>query len=454
MESLLKDTFQLAEKLLKNEDDAHLMPRQPAGVLAKNLELHLPENGSEKSEVFKKMEAVLMATPQTSSPRFLNQLFGGRQNFAAAADMLTALMNVSMYTFKAAGAQVLIEQQLVQHMSKFAGFTAAEGIICPGGSMANFVGMMMARDYANPNFREKGSDGRLHAFYVSEECHYSVDKAAAMLGVGRANVRKIKCDSRGRMLVDDLEQVIDRDVANDVVPCAVIATCGTTVLGAFDPLKHIASVCRKHNIWLHADGAFGGPALLHKQQRALLDGIEYADSMTWDAHKVMGVPLTCSMLLCQHPGTLAKSVQQDAEYLFQVDEDEINPGMRSIQCGRRNDAFKLWSAWQALGDNGWHKRLEKQFALAKFAANYIEQSPNFELCQQPDYLTICFKVYGTDAATLCDHLHASGEAIIGHATVRGEQVMRLVVVNPDITAADLQRLFENIAAKQANLISA
>jgi glutamate/tyrosine decarboxylase-like PLP-dependent enzyme len=314
--------------------------------------------------------------------------------------------------------------------------------------------MMMGRDRANHDFREHGSDGRQHTFYVSTQSHYSVDKAAAMLGVGRANVRKIKCDDNGSMNVDDLANAIEVDITNDCVPCAVIATCGTTVLGAFDPLKQIASVCRKHNIWLHADGAFGGPALLHRQHRNLLDGIEYADSLSWDAHKVMGVPLTCSMLLCQHQGKLSKSLQQDAEYLFQVDHEDLNPGLRSIQCGRRNDAFKLWSAWQALGDNGWHDRLEQQFKLAKFAADYIEQSADFELCQRPEYLTICFKVYGVDATELCDQLHANGEALIGHADVRGEQVMRLVVVNPEISTSDLQRLFENIVAKQRNIISA
>jgi glutamate/tyrosine decarboxylase-like PLP-dependent enzyme len=454
MQSLLKDTFKLAEQLLQLEQDDATMPRHDVGTLSSQLSLELPQHGATQDEVFAKMSAVLRATPQTSSPRFLNQLFGGRQNYAAAADMLTALLNVSMYTYKAAGAQILVEQQLVQHMAKFAGFTNAEGIICPGGSMANFVGMMMGRDRANPSFREHGSDGRQHTFYVSDHSHYSVDKAAAMLGVGRANVRKISSDNRGRMNADDLAKVIETDIANGCVPCAVIATCGTTVLGAFDPLKQIASVCRKHDIWLHADGAFGGPALLHRQHRDLLDGIEYADSLTWDAHKVMGVPLTCSMLLCQHQGKLSKSVQQDAEYLFQVDHEDLNPGLRSIQCGRRNDAFKLWSAWQALGDNGWHQRLEQQFKLATFAADYIEQSPNFELCQRPDYLTICFKVYGVDVVELCEQLHASGEALIGHANVRGEQVMRLVVVNPEIGTGDLQRLFENIVAKQTSIISA
>ncbi|MBC8370063.1 MAG: aminotransferase class V-fold PLP-dependent enzyme [Planctomycetes bacterium] len=454
MQSLLKDTFELAEQLLQLEQDAAPMPRHDVGVLGGQLSLELPQDGASQSDVFAKMSAVLNATPQTSSPRFLNQLFGGRQNYAAAADMLTALLNVSMYTYKAAGAQILVEQQLVQHMAKFAGFTDAEGVICPGGSMANFVGMMMGRDRANPNFREHGSDGRRHTFYVSEQSHYSVDKAAAMLGVGRANVRKIKCDFDGRMNVDDLSKTIETDIANGCVPCAVVATCGTTVLGAFDPLKQIASICRKHDIWLHADGAFGGAALLHRQHRELLDGIEFADSLSWDAHKVMGVPLTCSMLLCQHQGRLSKSVQQDAEYLFQVDHEDLNPGLRSIQCGRRNDAFKLWSAWQALGDNGWHNRLNQQFKLAKFAADYIEQSADFELCQRPEYLTICFKVHGVDVVELCDQLHASGEALIGHANVRGEQVMRLVVVNPEISTSDLQQLFENIVAKQANIISA
>jgi glutamate/tyrosine decarboxylase-like PLP-dependent enzyme len=453
MQSLLKDTFELAEKLLQLEQDSEPIPRQSPEELAEKLVLSLPSDGVAQAEVFSRLEAILQATPKTSSTRFLNQLFGGRQNYAAAADMITSLLNVSMYTYKAAGAQVLVEQQLVQHMAGFAGFSNAEGIICPGGSLANFIGMMMGRDRANPNFKEHGGDGRTHTFYVSAQSHYSVDKAAAMLGIGRQNVRKVKCDYYGRMSVDDLAVTIENDIADGCVPCAVIATCGTTVLGAFDPLREMAEVCRKHNIWLHADGAFGGAALLHKQQRALLDGIEHTDSITWDAHKVMGVPLTCSMLLCKHQGKLSKSVQQDAEYLFQADNEELNPGLRSIQCGRRNDALKLWAAWQALGDNGWHQRLDKLFSLAKFAADYIEQSPDFELCQRPDYLTVCFNAKDADPVQLCDLLHASGEAIIGHANVRGEKVIRLVLVNPDLETSDLLLLFENIVATRAKLIS-
>jgi sulfinoalanine decarboxylase len=454
MESLLFRTFELANKLIKSELENGLMPKVAPEQLKQGLDLTLPEDGNSEDIVFEKMEAVLQATPQTSNARFLNQLFGGREKTAAAADMLTALTNVSMYTFKSAGVQILIEQQLINHMASFAGFKEAEGIICPGGSLANLMGMMMGRDYANPNFRETGNDSRRHTFYVSEECHYSVNKGAAVLGVGRKNVRKIKCNGSGEILTQELELQLQKDLQKGYVPCAVIATSGTTVLGAFDPIEKLADICEQYNVWLHVDGAFGGAALLHHEYRKLLKGLERADSFVWDAHKVMGIPLTCSILLCQRKGQLSKSIKEDAQYLFQADNDELNPGVRSIQCGRRNDAFKLWAAWQALGDNGWGERLERQMNLAKIAATYIKESDVLELCQWPDFLTICFKVNGIDAIKACELLHEEGQAIISHAKVRNQNVIRLVTINPDTSPEQIQATLQNIESKQSKLITA
>ncbi|XOV76707.1 MAG: pyridoxal phosphate-dependent decarboxylase family protein [Phycisphaerales bacterium] len=174
-----------------------------------------------------------------------------------------------------------------------------------------------------------------------------------MLGLGRRSLRKVATDERGRMRADALRDAIKRDIEEGAKPFCINATCGTTVLGAYDPLDEIADVAEEFGIWFHVDGAFGGSTALSAKHRDHLKGSERSDSFTWDAHKMMGVPLSCSVILTKNKGLLRKHFSESASYLFQSDEDELNHGVKSMQCGRRNDCLKLWAAWQHLGDEGY-----------------------------------------------------------------------------------------------------
>jgi len=446
VDKLLTEILDIAQELLDDENKSAPMPRVSPEQMREKIDFALGGSGVPVDEVLDRMREVVRNTPRTSSRRFYNQLFGGRQSISSAAEMLTGLLNVSMYTYKIAGPMILIENEVMSRMCKFAGFHDGFGISVPGGSMANMVGMMLGRNRAMPELRNSGSDGRRLTYYVSAEGHYSVIKNAGILGTGRDNVRRIDVDEFGRMRVDALEAAIDADLADGAVPCAVIATMGTTVLGEFDPLREIAAVTSKHDIWLHADGAYGGTLLLHPDARQRLDGLELADSLTWDAHKTMGIPLMCSMILTRERGHLRASLNETAHYLFQADEDKLNPGTRSLQCGRRNDAFKLWAAWLGLGDDGWAARIDKQLHFARYAAARIEREPSMTLCQAPASTNVCFKVEGVDSAKVCGALHDAGEALLGYGDVRGEEVFRLVTVNPHIEEHDLDRLFDNILA--------
>jgi len=138
--------------------------------------------------------------------------------------------------------------------------------------------------------------------FTSEDAHYSVKKLAAFLGIGYDNVYLVKVDSRGKMVIADLEAQISRAIMEGAAPLMVSATAGTTVIGAFDPLEKIAEVCKKYGLWFHVDAAWGGGALVSKTYRGLLDGIELADSVTWNPHKLLAAPQQCSTLLLRHEG--------------------------------------------------------------------------------------------------------------------------------------------------------
>ncbi len=445
MDKLLSELFEIAQELLDGSTDPGRLERLIPGELVQRVPLGLDSKGLPMDQVLERMRQVVRHTPKTSSPRFFNQLFAGRQQAAAAAEMLTGLLNVSMYTYKVAGPMILIENEVLARMCRAADFPDGFGIAVPGGSMANLVAMVLGRNQAVPNLRAEGHDGRRLTYYVSKEGHYSTIKNAGIIGTGRDNVRSIDTDHRGRMCVRALEAAIRQDLQQGAVPCAVVATMGTTVLGEFDPLREIAQVTRRHNIWLHADGAYGGTMLLHPEARKNFDGLELADSLTWDAHKAMGIPLMCSMLLTRDPLVIRASLGETADYLFQGDEDLLNPGTRSLQCGRRNDTFKLWAAWLNLGDEGWAARIDQQLQLAKYAADRIRSEPHMSLCQDPVGTNICFRVEGLQAAEACTALQDSGEALIGYGTVRDEIAFRLVTVNPELQQAHLDTLFDAIA---------
>jgi glutamate/tyrosine decarboxylase-like PLP-dependent enzyme len=444
LDEVLLETLSIAQDLLASEKLAPLQTRLAPAQISAEIDLSLASEGKSSAEVLQLLRRVVELTPQTSNRRFFNQLFAGRIPLATAADMLASMLNVSMYTYKVAGPNVLLENELLDKLSGFAGFHEGDGMFLPGGSMANLVGMVLGRNRVAPEFMEHGVGQNKLTVYLSEDGHYSVPKNAGLIGIGRANVRKIPVDSAGCMDVALLEEQILLDKRAGAQPTVVVATSGTTVRGAFDPIEPIAAVCQRHGIWLHIDGAVGATMLLHPQHRKLLQGIEMADSLTWDAHKMMGVPMSCSVLLVRDPMALAANFEDTADYLFQGDPDRLNPGLRSILCGRRNDTLKLWAAWQWLGDLGWQKRLDRQFELAQILADRIEAHPELELCERPPSLTVCFHLPGVTSASVCEELHRRGNALIGHGQCAEIQAIRMVFASPNLSDADLDELLSDV----------
>jgi len=451
LETWLDALPELARELLAQEDLVAPPEARDPLALAETFDPGLAENGLSPAEVIERLRRALAATPSSSSWRFVNQLFGGREPAATAAEMLATLPNISMYTFKAAGAQILIERALLAHMARHAGFADAEGCFTPGGSIANLVALLLARNAALPGARDRGLDGARVGIYTSEEAHYSVPKNAGILGLGRDAVRRIPVDRCGRMDPDALARRIAADREASVRPLFVNATAGTTVRGAFDPLRSIATIAREHGAWLHVDGALGGSLVLCPSRRDLVDGLELADSFAWNPHKMMGVPLQCSLLLVARRGELGRSLDETADYLFQSHADDFNPGHRSIQCGRRNDALKLWAAWLRLGDRGWDERIRRQLALARLAAAKIEADPELELVEPPASINVCFTARGIDSAEICDWLEREGRLKIGHGTLSGRRALRLVCVNPDLEEPELEAIFGEVRAAAREL---
>ncbi len=204
---------------------------------------------------------------------------------------------------------------------------------------------------------------------IQIKAHYSFVKSAIWLGQGIDSVIKVKADERGRMIPEELDKSISEAVKSGKVPYMAAATSGSTVLGAFDPLPQIADICNKYSIWFHVDAALGGAWLFSSLHRHLLNGIERADSVTWDLHKMTCVPFQCTLVLTKHPNILTQANSLRAEYLFQSDkyyDASYDTGDKSIQCGRKVDSFKLWLQLKAYGENGMEKIVNNVHDMAEY----------------------------------------------------------------------------------------
>ncbi|RLD62784.1 MAG: glutamate decarboxylase [Bacteroidetes bacterium] len=421
--------------------------------LKDKIDLKLPSKAGNYDNLFSDIEKYLKHSVHTSHKQFLNQLYSGENLPALIGEFITALTNTSMYTYEVAPLATLIEKELINKMCRIAGFTDGGGTFTTGGSNANMLAMMSARNKLLPDIKKNGLMGaQTLAVFVSDQSHYSFDTAANILGIGSDHVYKIKSDSHGRMLIEDLVKAIETSLIKSETPFFIAATAGTTLLGAFDPLDEIAEIAQNYKIWMHVDGSFGGSIILSTKYKYLFNGIERADSFTWNPHKLMNVPLIASVLLVKEKDRLLKNLTDlDTDYIYHDnDVQEYNLGKQSIQCGRRVDALKVWLAWRFYGDEGYAQRINRMFELANYARKKVDLYNQLQLLAEPQSLTICF-TYKSDFEKENDKLNLEiretlmkkGLSLVNYGYLKEKVAIRLVISNPDIEEKDLDEFFEN-----------
>ena len=224
----------------------------------------------------------------------------------------------------------------------------------------------------------------------------------------------------------------------------VNATAGTTVLGAFDPIEPISKICKTHKLWLHLDGAYCGVVIFSKRYKRLVKGIDLTDSFSVNAHKMLGAPLTCSIIVTQNKKHLYQSFSNEADYLYQTADDDYNLGKTSLQCGRRNDALKIWTLWKSVGSKGLENIVDHQFYLADVARNYIRQHSDYTLHSFDDSISVCFNYKGISAKTLCTELYLNSEVLVGFGSFRDEEFVRMVTINTSLKEQDIMNFFKRI----------
>ncbi|XP_040209513.1 glutamate decarboxylase 1-like [Rana temporaria] len=388
----IKKTFNGKSKVL----DFHHPHQLLEGLEGFNLELS--DEPEPLEQILVDCSDTLKYGVKTGHPRYFNQLSSGLDMIGLAGEWLTATANTNMFTFEIAPVLIIMEELIIKKMQELIGWREREmdGIFSPGGTISNLYSVLVARYKFFPIVKTKGMAALPRiVLFTSEHSHYSFEKSSAVLGIGTENVIAVKCDDRGKMIVSDLEEKILKEKEQGHVPFYVSATAGTTVYGAFDPFSEIADICEKYGLWMHVDAAWGGGLLLSKKHRFKLNGIERANSVTWNPHKMMGVPLQCSAILIREKGLLQACNQMRAKYLFQPDKPydvTYDTGDKTIQCGRHVDIFKLWLMWKAKGTCGFEFQINKCLENAEYLYKKLKTLENFELVfpDEPEHSNVCF----------------------------------------------------------------
>lgn len=389
---------------------------------------------------------------------------------AVAADALANASNASLDTYDSGPSAIAVERWLIKGLANLAALgDRADGVLTPGGSMSNLLGLLLARDAAGHRLgvdvRRSGAAALPNPMVLcSELAHFSVHRACAALGLGERAVRPLPVDEQRRLRPDAVAAALQALGPEDT-PIAVIATAGTTDYGSVDPLPSLAEVCAEYGIWLHVDAAYGFGALCSDRLAPKLAGIELADSITLDLHKLLWQPAAASALLVSDAGAFA-ALDRTVAYLNPVDDADAGfDGLlgRSLQTTRRPDAVKVAATLLAYGRSGLGALVDTCHDLAGHAERRIAAEPELELVAPAELTTVVFRYRAADAdrvnGELRRRLLESGVALIGRteAEIVGSGGSRAVclkftLLNPTATAADIDDLVD--AVLRAGRISA
>jgi len=415
-------------------------------------------------QIFSWVEKYLKYSVVTHHPRFVNRMWSGANLPSIVGEIIAVIANTSAGTFESAPVSTLMEQYMINQMLDLVGFEKGEGQMTTGSSNANMIAMMAARNESNIDIKQNGLFAQKELFaFVSQDSHYSLDKAANILGIGSDHLIKIPVDNRGRMDAAVLETRIETVVKAGGTPFFVCATAGTTVRGAYDPINKILKLRDKYKFWLHVDGACGGAAIFSQNLRKkYLAGIEKVDSFTWDFHKMAGTALICNILLFNKGDILRRTARiGDTSYIYGADSDheDLNLGSFSLQCGRRVDSLKWFLDWKFYGLRGFAERIESYHRLCEYAEKLIRQSPELEMMIARESFNLCFRFAVPDGIDpdafnqqLRESLHRQEIGLIGSGFVDSVYCLRLLIANPDIGEAEIESFFQDVIQEGKKLL--
>ena len=427
----------------------HFRPGQPPiGERVRALTaLGLPEGPSPALGVLDDAALALDESLAQPRPRFFAFVGSSALEIAVIGDALASCFDPNLAAWAAAATE--IERQTVDWVSSFVGYPAKAGSFTSGGTISNLTALAAARERAVPGARRDGLHDRRLAVYCSSESHYSTTRAAELLGVGSAGIRALPLDPHRRLDPVDVAAAIDTDRAAGIVPVAVIATAGTTLTGAVDPIDELADVCAERDLWLHVDGAYGLPAAAVPATAEMFAGVERADSVSIDAHKWLFMPKACGVLLVRRREDLEAALAHEEDYLPH-ERDEPHAVDITLEYSRPFRALKLWLGLRAHGAAAFRDAIERNLAQARVLYDAVLAHDELQpVCGPPPLSIVPFRHAPPGIADLDEHnsrlilrLQESGRVWVAPARIDGKVCLRPCIVNFRTTDEDVLAIVE------------
>src|SRR6266487_642225 len=429
--------------------------RQPSSrQIRSGLDSNLPIKGTDFNGLLKVFrEDIIPFSRQNAHPRMFGYVQSPGTPLAAFADLLASTLNANLTVWRSAPAPVELERLTIDWIRQILGFNAeAGGLFVSGGSMANLAAIAAARqakDYSSDRLR----------IYASSETHFSVAKAAALLGIGRENVRHVAVDEHLRMRADDLVAKITGDLEEGYVPFCVVANAGTVNTGAVDPLSEIRDVADRFQLWMHVDGSYGAFAVLAESARKLFGGIERADSIALDPHKWLYLPVDVGCVIYREPEIARSAYAHEAEYTRIIGE-EADEAFAFWDYGpelsRRFRALKVWMLLKGVGLDSLGEAIESNLACARYFESKVRASGDFEMAARIELSIFCFRhvpahLKGESPQVIDDFnerlliaLQRDGSSYLSNTTLGGRFALRGCVLNYRTTLRDMEILLDDL----------
>ena len=430
------------------------------GWLAENLPASPPDRGEDFGDVLGDLDRLILpAVTHWQHPNFHGLFAASGSSPAILGEFIASALDMKAMLWRTAPASAELEDTTLDWLRQMVGLPDVfEGIIYDTASISTMHAIAAAREKAHLSIRDNGMTGRtdlpLLRIYCSEHVHSSIDKAAITLGLGLRSIYRIETNERFEMVPERLADAIETDLQAGYLPICVIPTIGTTSTTSVDPVAAIAAICKKHDIWMHVDAAYSGPAAMLDDKRQLFEGWELADSIVMNPHKWLFTQFDLSVLYCRDLKMLKQAFSLVPEYLRTSDSSDIKNGMDyGIQLGRRFRSLKLWFVIRYFGRDGLAARIAEHCRLAEKFAGWVEASDDFELMAPVPFALVCFRAApagasGLDALNerLMNDINSSGEAYLSHTKLNGQLSLRLSVGGLRVEERHLKKVWDLLAA--------
>lgn len=434
--------------------DRPAYPHTSSREIRSRLDSKLPIKGSDFESLLKVFrETIVPFSRQNAHPRMFGYVQSPGTPIGAFADLLASTLNGNLTIWRSAPAPIELERLTIDWIRQILGFPSeAVGLFVSGGSMANLAALAVARQM------KEHSLGRLR-MYASSATHFSIIKAAELLGIGRENVQHVAVDERFKMRVDNLVAKINADLEASYVPFCVVGNAGTVDTGTVDPLREIREIANRFQLWMHVDGSYGAFAILAQSARKLFAGMEQADSIALDPHKWLYLPVDVGCVIYRNPETARAAFAHEAEYtrMFGEEADEAFVCWDyGPELSRRFRALKVWMLLKGVGLDRLSDAIENNIACARYLESMVRASDDFEMVAPVELSIFCFRhvpvqlrSQAPDAIDAFNErllvaLQRDGSSYLSNTTLGGRFALRGCVLNYRTTLRDMEILLDDL----------